>query len=140
MKKLILLSIIIGLGIIPAFAKREDTVTLNVGQQKTVGKLTVRFVAIDSDSRCPINARCIWAGNARVKITVSKGRKRGTSFELNSTLDPKVVTYQGYDIQFVDLSPHPGEEKQDPRSKVRVGAWMKVPKTPALTLSITKHG
>lgn len=141
MKKLILLSIITIFASLPALAKRDDTVTLKVGQQKTVGKITVRFVAIDSDSRCPANVNCIWAGNARVKISVWKGRKRATSFELNSMLDPKVATFEGYDIQFVDLTPHPGEENM-PAGKtgiLRRGSSKTSSAAPGLTLTITKH-
>jgi len=126
MKNLILLGIVMLAAALPALAKRDETLTLQLGKQKTssIGKLKVRFVAIDSDSRCPINAQCVWAGNARVKITVSKGRRTARTFELNSTHDPKTATYEGYDIQFVDLTPHPGENI--------VGRG-------TLTLSITKH-
>jgi hypothetical protein len=141
MKKVVFLSFVILLVALPAFARREESITLKLGEQKTtaIGKLKIRFVAIDSDSRCPVNARCIWAGNARVKITVSKARRSAKPFELNSTLDPNTVTYQGYDIHFVDLNPHPGEEKLE-GAPPRKGFPKPTKRAAGLTLSISKHG
>jgi hypothetical protein len=142
MKKILLLIAVTLLAISPVFAKRDETVTLRVGQQTTtkLGKLTIRFVGVDSDSRCPINARCIWAGNARVKISVAKGRKRATAFDLNSMLKPDVISYAGYDIRFVDLTPRPGEEQMEDS---KGGAPNKSPSKgntlPGLTISITKQ-
>lgn len=47
---------------------------LKVGQTVIVDKdnnLTIKLVKVN-DSRCPINARCIWAGEAVVSLTVVK--------------------------------------------------------------------
>lgn len=144
MKKIFLLAVVTLVAIAPVFAQRGETFTLRVGQQRTtsLGKLTVKFIAIDSDSRCPIDAQCIWAGNARVKITVTKGRKRPIAFDLNSMLKPDVVTYAGFDIRFVDLTPHPGAyESEGTKGGVLAKRRSKAGSTiPGLTLSITKHG
>ena len=47
-------------------------------------------------------------------------------YELNSTMQPNVVTFKGYDIKFVDLTPHPGMSKVAVRNQ-------------QLTVSITRH-
>ena len=110
------------------FAAKSEKLTVRSGQSKTssLGKVTVKFVSVEEDSRCPEGTQCVWAGNAKVKITLAKGRKAARTFELNSTTAPKVITFEGYDISFVDLTPH--------RTMSKV-----VVRTQDLTVSITKH-
>lgn len=128
--KEIVLTIIAILGIAAAAsAVKPETVTLSLGQQKTsrAGKITIKFISVVEDSRCPVGVDCIWAGNAKIKIALKKGKKAATSFELNSTLKPEVVEYEGYDIRLADLTPRPGEKG---------GA---APARQAAMLSISKH-
>lgn len=48
------------------------TVSIGVNQSaRLVSNVTVRADSIQ-DSRCPINADCLWVGQARVKLTLSK--------------------------------------------------------------------
>src|SRR5882672_10036739 len=40
--------------------------------------LQIKFVEVKEDSRCPADVKCVWAGNAAVRLEVSirgKGRK-----------------------------------------------------------------
>lgn len=48
-----------------------------LGQTAQVGSMQVTPIAIVEDSRCPINARCIWAGRltVRVRVSYSGGRE-----------------------------------------------------------------
>jgi hypothetical protein len=105
-----------------------ETLKIDAGGSKTskAGKIKVTFVRIEEDSRCPVGTQCVWAGNARVKIKLSKGRKAPKTYELNSTLDPRTLTFEGYDIAFVNLSPQ--------RSMSKVAA-----RNVKLTVSITRH-
>lgn len=41
-----------------------------LGQRVQVGSLTVSPVAVVEDSRCPINARCVWAGRLVVRTQI----------------------------------------------------------------------
>lgn len=41
-----------------------------LGQAVRVGALTVTPVAVVEDSRCPINARCVWAGRLVVRTRI----------------------------------------------------------------------
>jgi hypothetical protein len=45
---------------------------LNLGERvgTTGGEFLILFERVLEDSRCPMNARCIWEGNARVAIKV----------------------------------------------------------------------
>lgn len=129
MKRIIIITAITIFTAMTAMAKDPETFSVAIGEQKvtTTGKITVKFIEVLEDSRCPPHVTCIWAGNAKVKMSVKKGRKAAKTFELNSTLDPKTIVFEGYDITFVDLRMIPGEE-------VKVRAF---PKT--LTLAIKKH-
>jgi hypothetical protein len=41
-----------------------------LGQKVRVGDLTVTPTAVVEDSRCPINARCVWAGRLVVRTRI----------------------------------------------------------------------
>lgn len=129
MKKVVFFLAIAIFTAMTTFANDGETFNVQIGEQKTTrtGKIVVKFIEVMDDSRCPPNVNCVWAGNARVKISVKRGKKAAKTLELNSNLQPNLITYEGYDIKFGDLRLRPGEEM-----KVRV-----LPKT--LTLIISKH-
>ncbi len=52
----------------------SDGITrLAIGQTGTVDGPRVTPIAVLEDSRCPINARCVWAGQVRLRIRVTLG-------------------------------------------------------------------
>ena len=77
--------------------------------------LQIKFVNVVEDSRCPVDALCVWAGRAIILIGVtSKGRGLG---ELELRLDPEnQELVEGeigdYLITISGLNPHP--ETEDP--------------------------
>lgn len=83
---------------------------IQVNKQKkfTKSKLTVKFVSLLEDSRCPEGTNCVWAGNARIKIEVWNGRAKNT-FELNTNLGAKGASFEGYAIELINLTPVPQE-------------------------------
>lgn len=130
MKTLILTILLtLSFGLFTASEVSAETFTLHVGHQKTTahGKITIKVVEVLEDSRCPPDAMCVWAGNVKIKLTLAKGKKAAKSFELNSTLDPKLILFEGYDIRFVDLRPRRGEIVKPSASSATV------------ILSVTKH-
>ncbi|SRR5258708_4376352 len=122
----VVLTIIAILGITGiASAAKSETISLYVGQQKTLdrGRVTISFLSVEEDSRCPVNVACVQAGNAKIKIAVSKGKARAQTFELNSGLDPRTITAFGYKISFADLTRRPagiGRMPMRPRVKLYV--------------------
>lgn len=66
--------------------------------------LSVRVDGVPDDSRCPIDVRCPWAGNARVWLTIRDGSRRDST-GVNSTLEPHAATRFGYTVQLVDVRP-----------------------------------
>jgi hypothetical protein len=69
-------------------------------------------IAIDSvlnDSRCPINADCIWKGNAAVRFIFSNKQVK-TKFVLNTNSGvnfPSDTIIDGYSIKLIQLTPYP---------------------------------
>ncbi len=45
-----------------------DSSSVRLGQTAYINGPRVRPVAVLEDSRCPMNARCIWAGRVRLKM------------------------------------------------------------------------
>ena len=126
MKKGLLTLLLILSSAVCAAAQRETTASIRVGEQKTVaGRLKIHFQEVIDDSRCPVGTTCVWAGNAKVKLTLSVGRKR-RDFELNSNLAPTSIDYNGYRVKFVSLTRKPTQPGR--MTMVR----------PELVLSVTK--
>lgn len=83
--------------------------TLRVGEQVAIKEagLTISFSAVAEDSRCPKGVDCIWAGNGRVVMKVSKGHGTAATVELNTGVAPKEQRFQDYEIKLVGLNPYP---------------------------------
>lgn len=95
-----------------ANAQEENTAqkfSVRVGNQKkaSVSQITVKFVSLIEDSRCPTDAQCIQAGNARIKVQVSKAGNAPITFEANTNLGEKGNIYEGYAIYLTSLTPIP---------------------------------
>ncbi len=91
------------------------------------GRLAVTFLEVEEDSRCPEGARCIWEGNARVRLRlVEDGKEREA--RINSTLEPREAALGDLVLRFGDLTPHP-----------RLGEKI-APETYRLVLSVRRAG
>jgi hypothetical protein len=118
MKGLIVsLMLVIALGTLPATARQrtEERGRVQIHKEKRFAKsrLNGRFVELVEDSRCPTDTNCVWAGNARIKVRVTKN---GESEEITlDTNGPKqyATTADGHSIKLVGLTPVP-------RSNIRI--------------------
>jgi len=71
--------------------------------------VSIRIDSILSDSRCPMDAICIWAGNAEVRFAFSSSGQNAlitlnTHGGVNFPSDTQVF---GYNVELVELSPYP---------------------------------
>jgi len=110
-----LLTIILGLLLISACARTENEVslgqefTLAPGQSATVKNenLSIKFLSVTTDSRCPQGVTCVWAGEARCEVEITHS---GTAFPLTLTQSglsgPARADFQSYEITF-NLLPYP---------------------------------
>ena len=115
MKKVItgLLFVVLAAGVMPAFARQGQTVEVLINKQVAAkGGLKITFVELVEDSRCPVDVECIWAGNAKIKVRVTKNG-RSKVLELNTMGGAAVPSYAGYRFKLQGLTPKP-------RSNVRI--------------------
>jgi hypothetical protein len=83
------------------------TTELGVGTSLTHGPLTVTFVEVTTDSRCPLNALCIHAGDATVVIAARVGGDTSRyTLQINDPARRSVV-HAGYVITATELAPYP---------------------------------
>jgi hypothetical protein len=71
-----------------------DTVlTLRLGQELRAPDIvmTIGFLAVHNDSRCPLDAMCVWQGNAEVQIGIAFGMGPTVPYALNTGLEPRTV-------------------------------------------------
>ncbi len=87
---------------------------VRVGRWVTVEgeRLRVTFDRVAEDSRCPEGVQCVWAGNAKVVLRLSKSRRRSSTMSLNTGTDPKEASYRGYEVRLVKLEPYPKEKRR----------------------------
>lgn len=86
----------------------DDEFEIKYGQTRILGihNLTIRFIAVLEDSRCPIGLECVWEGNAEIKIEVNQ-----KTFRLNTTLEPKELEFMDYKIRLISVYPYPVENE-----------------------------
>jgi hypothetical protein len=73
------------------------------------GRLRIRFARVESDSRCPVDVTCVWAGNAELLFEVgTRSWKEKTTLKLNTNVGPErpgEVRYGRYTLKLVGLVP-----------------------------------
>jgi hypothetical protein len=94
----------------PITVSPSAEVQLKVGQsiRLTGPDLVLQFVAVPEDSRCPINAVCVWVGDARIALLASGAVER--SFNLHfptEQVGARKISLSAYEIEAVALEPAP---------------------------------
>ncbi len=84
-------------------------ITLRHGQERAVDGTVLRlsFLRVVEDSRCPIDAVCIWAGDGVAEIGVSAGEGPTSRLRLHTNLEPKFADWNGVRVTLLELSPAP---------------------------------
>ncbi len=107
---------------------------LHVGETlRYDGGLKITFLAVRNDSRCPINAKCIWAGDAEVVLRVKAGNQAARKVTLHTNLKPQTVVIpaqifppgtagipKSYVVGLAGLTPHPEAGKKTLQSDYRL--------------------
>jgi hypothetical protein len=116
MKGLIsILMFMLAFAVVDVAAQRKGETTrvqVNTAKRLPRSGLNIRFVELVDDSRCPADTNCVWAGNAQIKIRVTKnGRSHDLTLDTNG---PKnAARAEGYSIKLTRLTP-------EPRSNIRI--------------------
>jgi len=94
--------------------KRIFNTVLQGGEQLEFGDKTIRFKEVISDSRCPKDVTCVWAGEAKVLIEIfEKGKRINEKIVVinTSTIDETPLQFSAgggiYSITAFKLFPYP---------------------------------
>ena len=82
--------------------------------------IKIQFDSVLNDSRCPIEVRCVWSGNAEVKLMLqrsSKQKAKPTSAIVNTVNANRSIDYLGYRIQLLKLNPGRQQGKVMPQTQ-----------------------
>ena len=93
----------------PTTPSEPGSFVLAPGQSMSYGALTVSFIAVSADSRCPADATCLQfvAGDATVVLEISSsGSSRRSELQVNDSTKRR-VSQGGYVIELTRLSPYP---------------------------------
>lgn len=83
------------------------------------GDLLVAFRGVPSDSRCPIDAVCVWQGDAEVQLDVAVGRGNWTRLTLHTGVEPHEAVFNGRTIRLIAVEPaNRASEPTDPTTYV----------------------
>lgn len=95
-------------------------------------QMNITFKKVVQDSRCPMNARCIWAGNATVEIEVMSTTSRPMKYQLSiGDLRKDLVNsvnISGYKISLENLYPNNSKEEHSEKLKGKYIIDLKVEK------------
>jgi hypothetical protein len=95
------------------------TTTLQVGQQVTVSGFTATFVGVTGDSRCPIDANCVRAGEATLRFDLSANqRTAGYDIQVDGPTRRR-ASHEGFSLEVQGLSPYPAGTRPIPQDEYR---------------------
>src|SRR5205085_7430920 len=97
----VLLFVLLAAGAVAAQTARiGHEFELKAGRVVTLdgGHLRIRFARVESDSRCPVDVECVWAGNAELLFEVgARSWKEKTTLRLNTNASPERPVEVRYD-------------------------------------------
>jgi hypothetical protein len=96
----------------------DQEVVLAPGQTAEFNSgLSVRFVSVMGDSRCPIDAICIAGGDAIVRVHIAAGTGRSDRDLHTGSMEP--VTFDNVLVRLVELVPYPFSGRTTPQAEYR---------------------
>ncbi|WP_027382285.1 hypothetical protein [Epilithonimonas caeni] len=96
----------------------NNTITIGINRSVKIpnSKISLEFLNIAEDSRCPVNVTCVWEGIAKVNVEGTDGNQK-TNFQVG-TRDflpqnvSKSFSFSGYRFTLTDLKPYPGGKEE----------------------------
>ena len=117
MKKILLICILFVLAEVKAQENASETPVILTkiaeGEQTTFEGITLKFINVLSDSRCPKDVNCIRAGEAIIAVEIYEGSKKVSEktiqFEGNWMLQASKILFENDQVQIIgkNLTPYP---------------------------------
>lgn len=84
------------------------------------GNISIKFLEVVNDSRCPANANCVWLGNAEIKFELMENNE-SIPFELFANAISQLgmsndTIISDYSIEVITLEPYPETSDEIPPS------------------------
>lgn len=98
-------------GVLPE--KGQTTFVLRVGEVKQWNGGSIMIGSVDADSRCPINALCVWAGEVVVTLLVRMPPETSTALTIKTDGISRVAG--DYAFSIVAVAPLKSSEKLSPK-------------------------
>lgn len=97
--------------VVVSLSEAADSVRVRVGQTIVVEGIRIRFTAVESDSRCPIDVNCVWSGDAVANIVVEQNcaacESPAFDLKLHTHLEPRRGEAYGFRVELLQLQPYP---------------------------------
>ncbi|MBK5212731.1 MAG: hypothetical protein JJE55_03600 [Flavobacteriaceae bacterium] len=105
-----------------AFGQEDSTETPKIGVKLPMGEtivlkgVSLKFLEVLEDSRCPTGVTCIWAGRARVKVAVTSNGKTEEKIltfgevRPNEEKNTNLYSSKEFAINGITLNPYPTSE------------------------------
>jgi len=78
---------------------------------------------VTEDSRCPVDVQCVWAGDAKIELAISRANVPGDTRVISLTPPNSEATVGDVKIRFVSLAPTP-RQSEPPASRAYVARLM----------------
>ena len=97
----------------PDRVPKDEPFDLRIGESAlTTDDVRIRFDTVRSDSRCPMNALCVRAGEAIIALTLSRAGEATVGRELDTTPARSSTTFLNFLITLSQLQPYPRTDRQ----------------------------
>ncbi|MFA5996881.1 MAG: hypothetical protein WC791_00120 [Candidatus Paceibacterota bacterium] len=106
-------------------------VVLGLGETGKVGDMTIKVNSVVSDSRCPADVQCIWAGELKVNITLATASKSETK---DMTVGKEAFVFEGHTVTITDAPAVPNSSVKVGRDYYRIGFNVVVNQSGAISL------
>ena len=85
-----------------------DTAAIGLGESTLLpaAGVSVTYVALVSDSRCPTGVTCVWEGDAAVRVEMESLGQRVTA-ELHTAFQPRSVALGDVVVELLEVRPYP---------------------------------
>ena len=121
MMRLAALALVAACVTVPPPSGLEGDFRLALGGTAAVGPdgLTVRFVSVVDDSRCPRGVQCVRAGEAKVQLALhAPGARDDAVILATEGGQPRYASFAGYEVHLVALDPPRRSDVPNPAYRV----------------------
>ncbi|MDE1724385.1 MAG: hypothetical protein KGH76_00625 [Thaumarchaeota archaeon] len=103
------LVLVLGTWLPSAFSDDTDKIQYTLGSSTAITTSQGLVIQLQNvtDSRCPSDVTCIWAGQVNVTLTIQSPTSKGTISLAKSAAQNSTTSFDNYVLQLVDVKPYP---------------------------------